>query len=407
MNEPHRASKRKGIMNNIPRQRAALQAAVIGIAQSLLMGTAVGDDLGNAASGANQFESKLTSLHGNGRSCATCHVPEEAFQLSPAHVEARFQSLEQRRLTNPDADDPLFRPIDANDGANDFTNLRQHGLVRVIIRLPVDASGQKLAWPVDDPDAEFVSVWRAVPSVLNTAFTAPYQQDGREPTLQSQALGALITHAEIASAPKTRLLDDLAAFQQTLFSSRSVERLAKALAKGQTPPPTDPPLNELEQQGKALFAHHCAICHGGPTQTVPLAVLPPAVQDIHVSKPLPPFMDDLPFASSPLQARLWAFRVPGAEEPVVLPSTDPGKALVSGSLDEFNFFEIPPLYGISRTAPYFHDNSAPDLEAVLRHYQLEFEGVRRVIPDFLPWPLRPDLITDDQVAPIIAYLKKI
>lgn len=47
------------------------------------------------------------------------------------------------------------------------------------------------------------------------------------------------------------------------------------------------------------------------------------------------------------------------------------------------------------------------LEDMIRHYQLEFEGFRRVIPDFLPWPLRPDPITDDQFAPLIAYLKKI
>ena len=118
-------------------------------------------------------------------------------------------------------------------------------------------------------------------------------------------------------------------------------------------------------------------------------------------------MADLPFAPSPLQPRQWAFRVPGEAEPVVVSSTDPGQALLTGSLDQLNFFDIPALYGISRTAPYFHDNSAASLEEVMRHYQLEFEGIRRVIPDFLPWPLRPDLITDDQVAPLIAYLKKL
>jgi cytochrome c peroxidase len=387
---------------------AHFHAAMLCIGQSILLASSAPPDPdGNPASGAGYFENKLLNLGGNGRSCATCHVPEQAFQLTPQHVEAHFQALQQERLTNPQADDPLFRSIDANDGAADFTNLRQHGLVRVSIRLPVDASGQKLVWPMDDPDADVVSVWRAVPSVVNTAFTAPYQQDGREPSLQSQALGALITHAEVASDPKPRLLNDLAAFQKTLFSSPAVEQLARALAKGETPPPTDPPLDELEQQGKALFEHHCAACHGGPTQTVPLAVLPPAVQDIHIAKPLPPFMQDLPFAPSPLPPRQWAFRVPDQTELVVLTSTDPGKALVSGSIDEFNFFEIPLLYGISKTAPYFHDNSAADLNAVLRHYQLEFEGIRRVIPDFLPWPLRPDLITDDQIAPLIAYLKKL
>jgi cytochrome c peroxidase len=242
---------------------------------------------------------------------------------------------------------------------------------------------------------------------MNAAITAPYQYDGRFASLQDQAFGALVTHAEIQHNPDPSFLNDVAAFQKNQFSSESVRLLAAALASGGPLPPTDPPLNDLERQGKALFEHHCAACHGGPTQTVPLAVLPPAIHNIHVSKPLPDFMADLPFAPSPLEPRSWAFRVPGQDDPVVLESTDPGQALLTGSLDDLNNFDINSLYGISRTAPYFHDNSAATLEDVMRHYQLEFEGVRRVIPDFLPWPLRPDPITDDQFAPLIAYLKKI
>jgi cytochrome c peroxidase len=362
---------------------------------------------GNPVTGAVLFQNEVPRVHGNGRTCATCHVPKEAFQLTPESVERRFQALQQKRQKEPNADDPLFRPIDANDGAEDFTNLRRHGLVRVIIPLPLNANGAKLVWPVDDPEATEVSLWRAVPTVLNTAFTAPYQQDGREPTLQSQALGALVLHSEITVAPKPRALDDLAAFQSAQFSSVAVRELARALSKGETPPPTDPPLTPLEVQGKALFERHCAVCHGGPTQTVPLADFPPGIADIFVSKPPPPYAADLPFAPSPLLPRLWAFRVDGQAEPVILPSTDPGKALLTGNPSELNFFDIPALYGISKTAPYFHDNSAATLEDMIRHYQLVFEATRRVIPDFLPWPLRPDPITDDQFEPLIAYLKKI
>lgn len=358
---------------------------------------------GNPTVGAIVFNSEFPRVHGNARTCATCHVPEESFQLTPENVESRFQALQQRRLTDPSADDALFRSIDANDGAEDFTNLRQHALVRVIIPLPVDANGQKLVWPVDDPEATHVGVWRAVPSVLNTAFTAPYQQDGRQPTLQSQAFGALLDHAEITVAPIPRFLDDVAAFQKSLFSSPSVEALALALEFGGPLPPTDPPLNELEQIGKAHFQRHCTTCHGGPTQTVPIPALPPGVRNLRISKPLPPFAADLPFAPSPVEPRLWAFHVPG-QAPVILPSTDPGQALVTGDRNRFNFFDIPPLYGISRTAPYFHDNSAPTLEAMLRHYQLDFIAIRRILPPDGP---RPSLLLDEELPALIAYLKKL
>jgi cytochrome c peroxidase len=362
---------------------------------------------GNPASGEVFFRVDFPNVHGNGRSCATCHVPEEAFQLTPEHVENHFQNLQQRRLTNPAADDALFRPQDANDGAEDFTNLRRHALVRVFIPLPTDAQGQKLMWPLDDPEATVVAVWRATPTVMNTAFTAPYQLDGRQATLEAQALGALIGHSEITTAPKTRFLEDVAAFEKAQFSSPAVGLLAEALAAGTTPPLTDPPLNELEQRGKVLFDHHCAVCHGGSTLTTPLSALPPGIHNIHVSKPVPPFGADLPFAPSPVQPRLWAFRVPGQVAPVVIPSTDPGKALLTGNKDELNFFDIPTLYGISKTAPYFHDNSAATMEEVIRHYQLDFELLRRVIPAVVPWPLRPDLILDEEFAPLSAYLKKI
>src|SRR3954463_9668453 len=110
-----------------------------------------------------------------------------------------------------------------NDGVADFTNLRQHALVRVFIQLPVNASGQKFVWPVDDPDATVVSVWRSTPSILNTAFTGPYQLDGRQSTLQAQALGALINHSEVTLAPLTRFLDDVTAFESAQFSSPSVK----------------------------------------------------------------------------------------------------------------------------------------------------------------------------------------
>jgi len=365
----------------------------------------VGEPKGNTATGAAFFRVEFPNVHGNGRTCATCHVPEEAFQLTPQNVEARFQDLAQRRLRNPKADDPLFRSIDANDGADDFTNLRTHALVRVFIELPKDANGEKLVWPVNDPTATVVSVWRATPTVMNTAFTGPYQLDGRQPSLAAQALGALFGHAEIAREPRDRFLNDVAAFESTLFSSPAVQRLSLALATGQTPPPTDPALTPFETQGKALFERHCATCHGGPTQTVPLPILAPGIHNIHISKPVPPFGADLPFPPSPIPSRLWAFRVPGQAAPTIVASTDPGQALLTGNIAHLNFFDIPTLHGISRTAPYFHDNSAATLEDVVLHYQLDFKMIRRVIPEGAP--ARPNLILDEEIDPLVAYLKKI
>jgi hypothetical protein len=73
--------------------------------------------------------------------CSDCHMPKEAWAMPPSVVEARYQRLLERRERNPNADDPLFRPIDANDfrtngqNASDFSLLRK-GLVRITIPLP-------------------------------------------------------------------------------------------------------------------------------------------------------------------------------------------------------------------------------------------------------------------------------
>ena len=79
----------------------------------------------------------LSQLGGNGRSCADCHMPSENFQLSPAAARARFDALQAKLEHTKNADDPLFRPVDADDfringnNAIDFSNLVDNGLVRV------------------------------------------------------------------------------------------------------------------------------------------------------------------------------------------------------------------------------------------------------------------------------------
>ena len=88
------------------------------------------------------FDRRPHGLDANGRSCADCHMATDSFQLSPASVEARFRFLQWRRRWDPNADDPLFRPIDADDfrtngeNASDFSNLRQNGLIRITFPLP-------------------------------------------------------------------------------------------------------------------------------------------------------------------------------------------------------------------------------------------------------------------------------
>ena len=392
------------------------------------------------------FDRKLNGLAANGRSCADCHMASDQFQLSPASVESRYQLLQWRRRSNPNADDPLFRPIDADDfrvngeNASDFRNLRENGLVRILIPLPAN---MKLIDPATNlPSVETVAeVWRAVPSVNDAKLTGPdglnpwprgpnasggYQLDGRKSSLQEQALGALTDHAQVQSPPTQQMLEDLASFQNVLFTNERVKALADAIQAGTSPLPNpDPPLNSLEQQGKVVFERACAQCHGGPGQSTGQR---PVVRYHDISSQCPRPVDTVTparFAYAPCPARLarnartYEITQPNGTK-LRRTSSDPGRALLTGFVggvpaqDDWNKLDMPGLRGISRTAPYFHNNSAATLEEVVDHYIEFFKRVKANTP---PGVVPPIASTDgvnfdrqplaEEREALLAYLRKL
>lgn len=408
-----------------------------------------GEDCGAVLRGLIAFgDRRLAGLGGNGRACADCHMPANHFQLSPAAVEARFKLLEWRRRWNPNADDPLFRPIDADDfringqQARDFRNLRENGLIRIPMPLPANI---RLVDPVTgQPTADTVAdVWRAVPTVRDVALTGPdgrvawprepnvaggYQLDARFGTLQEQALAALQVHAEITRLPAPRLLDDLAAFQRVLFTNHRVRKLAAAVEAGVTPlPDADPPLTNLEQQGKAVFGRACAQCHGGPGQSTPQAPVSFRFHDIFTQCPRPvDTVTPARFAFKPCperlarNARTYEITLPDGTKQRRT-SSDPGRALLTGfvggppPLDDWNKLDTPGLRGLRHTAPYFHNNSADTLEEVVDHYVAFFAFLEANRPPNAPPP--PIASTDgvrfdrkptpEELPALLAYLRRL
>lgn len=205
--------------------------------------------------------------------------------------------------------------MDNGDHATDCSNLRQNGLIRITFPLP---SNIRLIDPVtNQASAEtFVDVWRSVPTVNDVALTGPdlglqwprepnraggFQLDARFATLQEQALGAFITHAEVQSPPSQQLLDDLSSFQRVLFTNHRVRALADAVRLGTAPlPDPDGRLNALEQQGKVVFERACAQCHGGAGQATPTSAptVPPApmIRYHSISSQCPRPVDTVPVA---------------------------------------------------------------------------------------------------------------
>jgi cytochrome c peroxidase len=348
---------------------------------------------------------------GNGRSCATCHNPRDGFSLSPATVEARWQRLQRARRHDPDATDPLFRSIDADDGKEDFTLLRTRALVKVRVPLP---SRVRMT---DDPTATHATVSRAVTPLNMLKHTAPYQQDRSAATLEMQALAAVNQHLEPETPPTTEFVESVAEFQRHIFSSAKVRKLSGAIDAGRPLPDLDPPLTALERKGKAKFDDFCGRCHGGPAQVRNLEnrIFPPfdgstnpLSLNVVVSNPppkgFPPSIIQRPGVDLPTER--FTIDLPDGTS-LVLESSDPGSVLTDahaletvGGNQVFNRFDIPQLRGINQTAPYFHDHRAKTLEDVVTHYQSFFQFIN-VVRGF-PLPLIPD----EDVAPIVAYMRK-
>jgi cytochrome c peroxidase len=423
------------------------------------VGEATADLTGQATLGKLLFDLPLPGT--NGRSCATCHVEKDHFALLPARVAAELPL---------GLADPLFNAIDADfPQATPLTfNHLQAGLVHVTISLAqnldvIDASGNVIT----NADRT-VQVWRGVPSVANTAYTAPYQYDGRFATLPVQALEALIAHSQIDYDPPPPVLDLISDYESTVFSSPEAAAVGAAIAAGETPPDVDPPLPRGSDaaKGRALFQQGCAPCHGGPTGnrildeaahdilfpvinsdgSVTLApplpdgtVLPAAVRHdlasdhyLNIGITFGTFLGQVGVLPNYTGVDFPQYRIrfytdaTRTEKVVDLPpppplpgislapeafSTDPGRALISGNPYDFESFKIPQLRGIKYTAPYFHDCSAPDLQTMVDFYsefilpQIPAVHLPRVVPQPPGSPLPPESLTAAQKAQLIAYLE--
>jgi hypothetical protein len=145
---------------------------------------------------------------GNGRTCLTCHSRETG-TVSPSQARERFRK-------NPD--DPLFvhdgSDDEDGDGFGDGRHVtRMLADATILMRIPLHPDVELKG----HPEMREVTVRRGIPTTLNTpALDAVLMLDGRQPTLQAQALGAIADHAQATRAVTSRELDLLASFQRTV-----------------------------------------------------------------------------------------------------------------------------------------------------------------------------------------------
>jgi len=386
-----------GKMSRSTKKIVSGSVAVIAMA-AIMFGQGSGAPPGHQLDGKRLFED--ATFGGNGRTCQTCHS-QDSGTVSPEDAQKRFSK---------DSKDPLFLHDGSDDGlGGGATRMLKDATILMTIPLAPNVS---LA---DDPTARTVALKRGIPTTINTPALDPaIMLDGRQPSLEAQAAGAIADHTQ-GVVPSQAELHAIAEFQKTnaFFSSPEVRRYAL----GGAAPVVPLGRTASEKRGRRFFEDVgpdptqglkpglCAHCHSGPllNQTNEFA-------DDFIGLPIPAGQRFISVGVSEVNAmgnpvREFIFNK-GTPAEFHLMSPDPGRALITGLVPapnqnpslvvlDINGFKISPLRGVKSTAPYFHDNSAKTLEDVAAHYANFFAFVSGGFINLTP---------EDQ-QDIVAYMK--
>ncbi len=181
------------------------------------------------------------NLGTNGRTCFTCHQPQNGWTVSAASVRKRFDSSAGA--------DPIFRLIDGATCPTDdvsslaaksqsYKLLLEKGLIRIGLPLPAAAILQFEVTSVDDPyhctmlttpTTGLVSIYRRPLPSANLGFLSTFMWDGREPSLASQSMDATLIHAQANAAPTTAQQAQMVAFETGVFVAQSSDAQAHDL----------------------------------------------------------------------------------------------------------------------------------------------------------------------------------
>lgn len=374
------------------------------------------------------------TFDGNGRVCSTCHEPDLFGTITPEFVQEQFAI---------DPEGPLFRAIDSDDGeGNSYERLLEHATIRVPFELPYDEILGRNIRRCDAPEQDSVVVFRGNPSVFNAALEEELMHDGRERgDLETQASNAILTHAEPGRDPTAEELTAIARFQESMFSHAAVKAFLDTGAELRLPDGNTP----SEIRGRTFFGpdRQCGVCHSGPMlnrvsefHPDPQAVggrfestsvgaetdnpnpkfewcfVDPATNEISPPTDVPgPMPEHVAkgrlFRRAVADPGLALIRDPARDVTVLLP--DGNELTVTITILSAGvglpLFKIPTLWGTPNTAPYFHDNSAKDLDEVLDQYNFSFRDFPRFAEHVGCNPEAAECLSEQDRADIIAYMQ--
>ena len=348
----------------------------------------------------------------NGRSCATCHIPEEAWSITPATL--------QRLFNESGGTHPVFNLLDADNPQMDVSTVeaRRAAYSMLLTRGAFRRGGPPRAnaeWEViaaEDPHG-FANVnqlvhWRRSMPTMNFpigSVTVNWDAGANIGKGQRAALvnltNRLATGALQGKPAAPEVVDAIVDFQSSLFTAQltvpDVGRLDADGARGG--PEALSTMSKVEGEfnlfdawansanpkraqiarGQAVFnstnASHksCGVCHNAVNNGTNIGNTMFDVRTASEAARTP----DLP---------LYTFRNKTTGE--ILKLTDAGLGNITGRWEDLGLFKTPTLRGLAARAPYFHNGIAMTLEEVVRHYEKHFGFV----------------FTDEERADLVAFL---
>jgi cytochrome c peroxidase len=348
----------------------------------------------------------------NGQSCASCHIPEEAWSITPATLQRLFDETGGKH--------PVFSPLDANNPELDtstvearraaYSMLLTRGVFRRGGAPRPDSEWELIA--VDDPhgfaNLDLLVHWRrSMPTINFPLGSATVNWDGGNTVDTDQHAGLinqtarLVTGALQGPPAPPEVINDMVEFESSLFTAQlTVEGVGRLDTDGARGGPEAlsgmqkvrggfnlfdawandaNPLRAQIARGQAVFnstnvTHRsCRVCHNSSNNGTNINN---TLFDIRTASP-EARTPDLP---------LYTFRNKRTGETIEL--TDAGRGNVTGRWEDLGLFKTPTLRGLAARAPYFHNGIAATLEDVVRHYEKHFGFI----------------FTDEERADLVAFL---
>ena len=348
----------------------------------------------------------------NGQSCATCHIPEEAWSITPATLRRLFDETNGKYpiFNLHDADNPSMDVSTTEARRAAFSMLLSHGLFRRGGPPRPNSEWELIA--VDDPhglaNVNLLVHWRrSMPTINFPVGSATVNWDAGSNVGKGQRAALvnltnrLVTGALQGPPATPEVVNDIVDFESALFTAQltvpGVGRLDADGARGG--PQALSTMSKVEgrfdlfdawmgdanpkraqiARGQEVFnstnvSHKsCIACHDSANNGTSVTNTLFDIRTASAEARTP----DLP---------LYTFRNKKTGETLQL--TDAGLGNITGLWDDLGRFKTPTLRGLAARAPYFHNGIAATLEDVVRHYEKHF-GFR---------------FTDEERADLVAFL---